>query len=59
MFEEVETDYYIARDADQYLHSMVLIVGLHKPVGGIVGIAYSAGDMQLEACNITFTTRQA
>ena len=34
----------------------MIIVGLQKPEGGIVGITYSAGNLQIEACSITFIT---
>ena len=56
IFEDIESDYFLARDADQYLHGKVIIVGLYKPEGGIVGVVYSAGNLQIEACNISFRT---
>ena len=30
LFEKVETDYFIARRADEYLHGKTIYVGLHK-----------------------------
>ena len=35
---------------------MVIIIGLQKPEGGVVGITYSAGNLQIEACSVTFIT---